>query len=296
MSSLLLAFIASFCASLSNLFFRKGNLVRGCASPLGYLFFFYFTSFVLSLFIFPEIWEIKVNYPILLLGACVGGLSILVMTLASRAMACGPAGMTFAFQNASAIFPGLVLFLIFGTKGGFACSMFQVLGMALVLTGLFWGAGKLKAKAQWLFYAVGCFGAQIAAFSLMQGRCLLFDDSEFFIKFEQVEDVWFMPGQFGFASLVQLLRILLGKVKIKRGEAGYGLLGGIATCGSTCLLLLSTKYALPIEKGMLFPCFAVGTITLGNIWAYFLYRERFQWVTTLLCSAGILLGLFIILD
>ena len=138
MSSLVFSLLAAGCTSLSSLFFRKNadNSTTGC-SPSGYLVLFYFFSFILSFLFYPEIWNANINLIIVAIGACVGLLSSTLMLLTSHALKQGPAGLTFAFQNASAIFPGLILFLFLGSDFGFSCSYLQLTGMMLVLFGLF---------------------------------------------------------------------------------------------------------------------------------------------------------------
>ena len=41
-----------------------------------------------------------------------------MMLLTTRALQNGPAGLTFAFQNPSAVFPGMILFILFGIRYG----------------------------------------------------------------------------------------------------------------------------------------------------------------------------------
>lgn len=70
----------------------------------------------------------------------------------------------------------------------------------------------------------------------------------------------------------------------------YGSLSGIANASSTYLLLMATKWALPIEKGLIFPLFAVSVIVLCNFWGYKLYQERLDVRTIVLFSLGILIA------
>lgn len=141
MTGLIFSFLAASCATASNLAFRKNALNSNSQStPSGYLVLFYSISFILSLICFEQIWVIKVNYTLLAIGGVVGLLNVILMFLTSKALKLGPSGLTFAFQNASAIFPGIVLFFIFGNSYGYSCSYLQMGGMALVLIGLFLGA------------------------------------------------------------------------------------------------------------------------------------------------------------
>jgi hypothetical protein len=223
------------------------------------------------------------------------------MLLTAKALKRGPAGLTFAFQNASAVFPGILLFLIFGSDFGFSCSYLQLMGMGLVLFGLFLGARNTstdnsKATFKWLKYAIGCFIVQIFALCFIQGRCILFDCDEskgFLAHFavSRAEDVWFMPGLFGMALLLQTILFLRDKRVLQKTEMMYGSLGGFANFASTGLLLVATKFALPFEKGILLPCFSVATIILCNIWANRLYREKFNLGANFICASGIFIGI-----
>lgn len=301
MGSLIFSLLAAGFTSLSSLFFRKNadNSTDG-GSPSGYLVFFYFFAFILSFLFYPDVWKVNVNLIILATGACVGILSSTVMLLTSRALKQGPAGLTFAFQNASAVFPGLILFLFLGSDFGFSCSYLQLAGMVLVLFGLFLGAKKgstshPQASSKWLKYALACFIVQILALTFIQARCILFDSMQIGGLFSvftitEVDDIWFMPGQFGAAFIMQAVIFFCESKKFQKSEVIYGCLGGAANFSSTCLLLLATKFALPFEKGILFPCFAVASMIMCNIWANRLYSEKFNLKTNMLCSLGIFMG------
>lgn len=296
MSSLVFALLAAGCSGLSSLFFRKNADNSTDRSAGGYLVLFYFSSFILSFLLYPAIWKTSINFTVLFMGMCVGLLSSLLLRLTFRALKKGPAGLTYAFQNASAIFPGLILFLLLGSNFGFTYSFIQIVGIGLVLIGLFLGASKETAGSfKWLKYALACFVTQIFALTLIQARCVLFDCSEiggFISNFSipETDDVWFMPGLFGTATLVQGLLFLREKKRIQKRETFFGCLGGIANFSSTGLLVLATKYALPFEKGILFPCFAVASMILCNLWANRLYKENFNFKTNILCSIGIFMA------
>lgn len=301
MGSLAICLVAASCTALSSFFFRKnGDNSAGTFNPSGYLVLFYLFSLIPSLLFCPEIWENRINVTIVSIGACVGLLNSTLMLFTSRALQQGPAGLTFAFQNASAIFPGLILFVLLGSDFGFSCSYLQLIGMSLALLGLFLGAKKesapfLKASSKWLPYAVLCFVIQIAALTLIQARCLLFDSSNaagIFSNFAltEADDIWFMPGQFGAALIMQSVIFFRQKKRFQPTEVLYGSLSGIANFSSTCLLLLATKLALPLEQSVLFPCFAVAALVLCSIWANRLYKEEFNLKTNVLCSCGIFLA------
>ena len=301
MNSLFFAILAAVSASLSNWFFRKNtdNTSRNY-SPTGYLILFYLSSFLLSFFIYPDIWKIKINWIIFTIGAGVGFLNSLLMVLTNQALKSGPAGLTFTFQTASAVFPGILLALLVGSDFGFSCTYFQLFGIALVLLGLFSGAKKeigsnSTETFRWLKYAIACFVVQVVALTCIQARCILFTQFEpnwFLSDFTitDADDVWFMPGQFGVAFIIQVIYFLSEKRSLQKREAIYGTGGGFTNFLSTALLLVATKIALPLEQSILFPCFAISTMVLCNIWANRLYQEPFSIKTNILCSLGIFIA------
>lgn len=296
MKGIAFAILASGCSSLSSLFFRK-NIQEMKSESNGYLVLFFFISFISSILFFPNIWHFQINFVMLSMGISVGILNSTLMLMTSKALKLGPTGMTFAFQIASAVFPGFILFFIFGSDFGYTCTIYQISGMALVLLGLFLGAKKSIVKEmaylKWLKYAGLCFFIQILALSLIQGRCILFDCPQFFNKpLTLNDDIWFMPGQFGISFLIQSLLFLYKNNKFEKKEIVYGCLGGIVNFASTGLLLLSTQVALPFEKTILFPCFAVSSMVLCNWWSNKLYNEKFHLSVNILCAMGIFISVY----
>jgi hypothetical protein len=300
MSSLLICLFAACFASLANLFFRKGS---GCSTEKSsynyYLLFFYLTSFLLSFLLSPSK-EFSSFDPVMFsIGCLVGFLNIVVMWLTAQALLSGPAGLTFTFQNASGIFPGIILFCLFGPLFGFQISLFQVIGISLVAWGLFLGSknkqNDLPLSGKWLKYALGCFLLQIFALSLIHWRCLLFASNvptHVLIPWNLSEcaDAWFLPGQFGFAFFIQLAIVLYERKLFKPLEATYGALGGTANGIASFCLLISTRVAFPFEKALIFPCFAAATMIICNLWANRLYQERFNLAANCYCATGIFLG------
>lgn len=301
MNALFFCFLASIFSALGNLLFRinaaKGS---GVDNSKSYLFVFYLVSFIFSLVLNPQVLSTAPKFSMLLIGAMVGVINVSLMFITSKALAKGPAGLTFAFQSASAVFPGLLLFSIFGAPYGFSFTLMQFFGVSLVLLGLFAGTqrsssdGK-KASVQWLKYALALFCVQVMALSLIQGRCVLFDCEKvggFLAQFSlsQADDIWFMPGQFGISLLLQGAILINEKKPIQRNSLFFGVLGGATFFACTYLLLLSTKIALPREKAILFPFSAVSTIILCNLWARQIYKEKFNFLSNGLCASGIFLA------
>ena len=231
---------------------------------------------------------------LLCIGAVAGLMNVGLMLLVSEALRSGPSGLTFAFQNASSIFPNVILVLLFGASFGFVTTLLQIVGMCFVLLGLFMASSTDEAKIskKWIIYVLGSFVLQIAILTLFQWRCLLFtcaDQTHALIPFSvlETEDAWFMPGFFGAALLSQLV---VQKETVQTGNVIYGSLGGVANALSTYFLLTATKWALPLEKGIIFPLFAVSVIVICNIWGYKIYRERVNIPALIFCVVGILVA------
>ena len=303
-SALVFSVSAAFCSAMSNLFFRRnGNFSSQNLNPSAYLMLFYGFSFLLSILFYPAIWTTKINFIMIGVGICVGLLSSFLMLLTARAIKKGPSGLTFAFHNASAIFPGVLLFVIFGSSFGFSLTLLQVAGMILVLSGLFGGAIKevvpssqekkstsqVNASLSWLKYAIGCFIVQILALTFIQGRCIFFECSGW-LSAAAADDIWFMPAQFGAAFLMQAILFVKENASIGLKEIRHSICGGIANFAATYQLLLATKLALPLEKAILFPCFSVTSMILCNLWANKLYGENFNWLTNIICAIGIFMA------
>ena len=302
MTGLIFSTMAAGCSAFSNLFFRKNSVGKGERdNSTAYLMVFYLFSFSMSIVLYPKIWVQPFNLTMFSIGCFVGLFNVALMILTAKALQTGPSGLTFAFQNTSSVFPGLLLFALFGKEFGFTWTYGQIVGIGLVFYGLYLGTKKDKPgkddqiSGTWIKYAIGCILVQIMALSLIQGRCILFDcaDKDHFLSrfaLSQSDDVWFMPGLFGTAFLVQFFSFLKEKRLPPTSCLYYGSLGGLANFSSTVLLMLATKYALPFEKGLLFPCSAVATTLFCNLWANKLYKEEFNVAANATCVLGILVG------
>ena len=298
MKSIALVCVAAGSASLSNYFIRKNSVAN--YSTNAYLLCYYVISFVVACLIFPEVFTMAVNPLMLAIGGIVGVLNILLMYLTTRALERGPAGLTFAFQNGGAIFPVLILFLVFGEAFGFTIVPIQIIGMGLVIAGL-WLGSKNQTPASssftkgWFKYALGCFFLQMFTLTLFHWRCLLFScnlQEHILIPttISESADAWFMPGFFGVATILQALIFLKEKRWIKSKEILYGSIGGASNGVSTFLIITATKIALPIEKSILFPCFAVAVIIFCSAWGYKVYGERINLAASATCALGIIVA------
>lgn len=300
MLALIITCFAATFAALANLFFKKNSLFE--SRPNGYLLCYFGFSFIGSLLVQPAIFENRLNIALFSIGGVVGVLNVIGMLLIGKALKSGPAGLIFAFQNASSVFPNFFLYLIFGVSFGFILTGAQVLGLSLVLIGLFLASlNEFKTSSKfslgWYGLVIGCFMCQLLALTLIQWRCMLFSCAHphFLIPFQvdEASDAWFMPGFFSIATFLQLVLFLKENRRLTSREIQFGLVGGLANAIATLGLVIATKWASPFEKGVIFPLFAISVISLCNLWGYKLYQEKIDIRANLLCFAGILIATLI---
>jgi drug/metabolite transporter (DMT)-like permease len=296
MLSILFIFFAATGAAISNLVIRMG--LNPTKSLNGFLFIFYLTSMFFTLAMFYEILASPINYPMVAAGMIQGGIVVLLTQLTAAAMKKGPAALTFAFRNASAVFPPLILFILFGPSFGFIITPVQLLGMTIVVIGLFFAArqknsdGIQSIPKSWFLYAICCFAIQGLASTIVQWRCLLFTQdlpSHLLIPFScaEADDGWFLPAGFAMASILQLILFLREKRIFESKELYLGGLGGLLNGSCGFFLILATKWASPVEKVILFPLFAVLIIMLCNLWGRIIYNERVNILGNAVCCFGI---------
>lgn len=290
---------AALCTSSANLCIRK-NLDHGGMSN-GCLVAFFAMSFLASCIINPIFASgIPFSITMLSLGMVAGALIASIMMLTSKALDTGPAGATFAFQNSASVVPSLTLALLFGSEYGFIMTPGLIIGLACVVTGLFWTAARQKTadrvSKKWYVYAVLLFLFQTLLLFLFHWRCLLMQPglpSHVLIPFSCAlnEEVWFMPGMFLAATLLQSLYFFTSHRRLlKRAEILWGMGAGALNGASTYSLLLASMIATSSVKGVAFPLFAAAVILLCSIWGRRLYGERISWLANALCIAGILIA------
>lgn len=296
-------FAASVTGAIVNLF-TKRNLER-IGSAQGYLVIYFFFSLISALFIHPQVFHISFSWEMFLIGALAGFLNFLMMLFLTQALKFGPPGITFAFQNAGAILPGALLFFLFGKAFGFVMTPTLIGGLICVLAGLFWAPytkGVPKDEEQfpsfkkWILFALATFAAQGLALSLFQYRCLLLhlhstQHALVFAICEPQADLWFMPGLFITATTLNAAYFFYRE---KRGfrlpELFYGLGSGFLNGVGTYSLLFAALLAKPLERGVIFPLFAILVIFFSSLWAKKLYQEKVNWKAIFLCMLGILIA------
>lgn len=295
MNTFIVIFMAASTAATANFFFRKGS-----KNETGYIINYYLVSFIISFFLFPDVFNTPWSTKAVFLGGLVGVLNFLMMQTLAQALKTGPSGLTFVIQNVGFIFPGVLLFLFFGERFGFEYHLSQFFGMLLVVSGVVLGVlGKKEAanepkktiNKKWFFFALSSFLIQVVALLIIQWRCLVFtcDMPEHMLipwTLDPKYDVYFMPAQFGVSLILQFIVYLFKRERL----LNYGIAGGVFNGFSTFLLLLATKVALPWEATILFPVFASCVIVLCNLWASRFFNEKFNIASNLVCVAGVLVS------
>lgn len=301
--------LSSAClAALANFFFRR-NLEKGGSSS-AFLSLYFLASLILSFAFNHTLLGARFSPVMTLLGCFAGFLNFMMMRFTAKSFLLGPPGLTLTFQNASCIFPGLLLCLLFGPSFGFFLTPWLIAGFILIVLGLYLSSrtyGELSDETAspasktnfslWLLFAISVMLLQGLILTLFQWRVLLFNcetNAHWLIPWSCLadEDVWFIPAFFAVPTLCQLFLYWKNeRRKFSLSEMIYGSTSGGLNCVCTVLLLLSTKTVGILKKEMLFPLFTISVILLCNIWGMKIYKERVNWIGITLCIVGVLIGL-----
>lgn len=237
--------------------------------------------------------------PMALFGLTGGVLLAIMMICLGKSLEKGPPGLTFAALNASTVMPVLVMVMLFGAPFGYNYTLFNGVGSALVVLGLFWAgrqASGLEKKNEWLLLILAAFALHVLFLLFMQYRALFlnFPGSQgLYLPFstQDAQTQWFMPSVFCSAALVQIFVYARTQKRLpNRPETLYGILGGITNGVGTFFMIWSTEVSTPLEHAMIFPIFSVAIILFCNLWGQWLYKEKVNWFANACCIGGILIG------
>lgn len=299
--ALFIIFFASLLAACANFFLKKNQDSKG--SSRAFLLNYYLFSLVTSVLLTPSIFQTPWHPMLSLAGGVAGILNVMMMGFTALALMTGPPGLTFAFQNAGAIVPSLLLFFLFGPSYDFILTPYYLIGIGAVVIGLFLGARTKQAPTaavqfkKWLLFALSILLLQGVILSMFQWRCLLYIPhaaSHPLIPWTcpATQDVWFIPGFFTLALLVQAcLFFTTEKRWPNKKECLYGASGGVLNGLITFGLLWGTKIAEGTQKAILFPFFAVMVIFFCSVWGKALYKENVNWLAIGLCIFGVFFSL-----
>ena len=295
--AIIMMLIAAGLASTANFFMRRSIDAGG--STRAYLVVQLFISFLVAIYLSPvRTGEYSASLNSIVVGLGAGVLLGGMMWSLGRSLEKGPAGLTFAFLNSATVMPAIVLAIIFGTAFGHIYTVWNGVGSALVVIGLFWAGWQTTttaSKAQWATVVVAAFVLHAALLIMLQWRALLLqpDLEHPLLPFhlDPATSQWFFPMIFLAAVVIQLISYLhMEKRWPNSGEILYGVLGGLVQAGATFFLVTAPEYATPVENAMIFPIFAVTVIFLTNLWSQALYKEKVNWLANSLCIAGIAVG------
>lgn len=290
--------IAALFVALSNLCMRKSIDVGG--SSKAFLMIQLSIVFLVAILLNPVRTGNYGFAPCMMWFGLAGGVILAIMMIClGRALEIGPPGLTCASLNASTVMPMILMVLLFGSPFGYVYTLFNGLGSALVVVGLFWAGWGVKGiakKMRWSAFVVGAFVLHALFLVLMQWRALFINfpgQNGLFLNFD-VQDAlsqWFMPAVFFSAALIQIGIYFKDQKKLPtRYEVLYGVLGGITNGVGTFFMIWSTEISTPVEHAMIFPIFSVALILACNAWGRALYKEKVNWLASGLCVLGVLIG------
>jgi len=211
----------------------------------------------------------------------------------------GPPGLSFAILNTSSVAPAIVLALFFGFAFGHPYTLYNGLGSALVVVGLFWAGWTSESnpnKAIWIFYASLIFVAHTLFLVFLQWWAMILKSDlprsiliPFHMEAKNIQ--WFMPAIVFVGALMQWVIYIVKRHRMPKGaEVYYGILGGVTNGACTFFLILAPQVASTWENAMIFPVFSVGIILICNAWAQIFYKEAVNWWANGVCVAGLVVG------
>jgi hypothetical protein len=234
------------------------------------------------------------------LGVLSGLLLGTLMWTVSKALQNGPSGLTNAVINSACLAPAFILALMFGEEFGHTYNFWNGIGALGVIAGLLWmgwQANTAQRTHGWILWIVCGLSVHVLLLTFFQWKALLLKDglpSSPFIPFQcdPACSNCFTLMMFLTASTLQFL--LPGpKTSLrppKRALWLYGVLGGCVNgIGSVFTLLATESATSEWQKTILFPLYCVALITVCNLWASYLYREKINWPANAVCYIGILM-------
>lgn len=293
-----LMLLAGVFVALSNYFMRKSIDAGGTTK--GFLMVQLFVVFLVAILLNPiRMAQYEWSNCMALFGVAGGVVLAFMMTSLGRALETGPAGLTFASFSSATVMPSVVMVLIFGAAFGYHYSLWNGLGSILVVLGLFWAGWQTnnsQQKKTWISFVTAAFLLHVLFLVYLSWKALFINypgENGLFLSFDMddAKNQWFMPMIFLVASIFQAVIYSTHEKRwLKKGEALYGVLGGIANGVGTFFMIRATEVSTSVEHAMIYPIFSVSIIVLCNIWGQWLYREKVNWKATAVCLIGIFIG------
>jgi hypothetical protein len=298
MMGIQLILIAALFIALSNYCMRRSIDAGGTSK--GFLMIQLFIVFLVAILLNP-VRSGDYHWSNCMAGFAIAGGLVLALMMASlgRSLETGPPGLTFAALNASTVMPSILMVLLFGATFGYQYTLWNGIGSLFVVGGLFWAGwatSRSEQKSVWIMFITAAFFLHVLFLVFLSWRALFINfpgENGLFLSFD-MDDAkcqWFMPMVFCVAFLVQTAIYITAEKRIPRkGEVGYGIIGGIANGVGTFFMIRATEVSTSVEHAIIYPLFAVTIIILCNIWGQWLYKEKVNWKANSLCVLGILVA------
>lgn len=295
---ILFAILAALLASISNFSMRRSIDAGG--SSKGYLVVQLSFSFIVMILFNPvRTGDYGWSSTAVGLGLIGGVIFGLLMWGLGKTLEKGPPGLSFAVLNTSSVAPAILLALLFGMRFGHPYTLFNGIGSALVVAGLFWAgwtSEKNPNKSVWIAYATLIFIAHTLFLVFLQWWAMILRPElpitsliPFHMKSTHIQ--WFMPAIIFVGALIQWIIYFTKKQHFPKGaEIYYGILGGVTNGACTFFLILAPQVASSWENAMIFPIFSVSIILICNAWAQLIYKEAVNWWANGVCVIGLIIG------
>lgn len=227
-------------------------------------------------------------YPYLCLIGILAGFVLYVMLFSmGQAVKRGEAGLTFAILNAATVLPGILRRVFFGGSFSFFSDLSYALGLLVLLGGLFLGISnsrQQKCKHGWTVSLLLMFISHAVLLSIFSIRSVL----RLTPGMEYFSSDWFTPFMFLTCGSIQTITYFISERRLPGSEnALWGFFGGLTNLLSTLFLLLAAEKAFDVESYIIFPIASVASIIVTNIWSMQIYREKVNWIASLLLILGI---------
>lgn len=290
-------FLAAFSGATFNFAYRK-SLDGGGRANVFLMLQCFFASMIMIFLNVKTSNFFMIDMATVNLGVIEGILYLGMMGLLAKAFQRGPPGLTIATMNSAAIIPAILMAVFFGADFGHGYTLWNGVGSALVILGLFLAARGTSSfagsKVLWMIYVVAVFSFHSIYLSLFQWRALLlkeFDLPRLAFTLSPEHSHWFQPIIFLSAGIILLAFYLFqDRRPLTRREILWSSLGGTGNGLCTFGLVWASEIAQAGEKAMIFPIAGVISILLCTLWGKWLYKEQVNWKGSALCLSGIVLG------
>jgi drug/metabolite transporter (DMT)-like permease len=299
--------LASLFLAIGNLFMRKS--IDSGGGTKTYLALQLSFSLIVAILLGPvKAHTYAINGQVTIFGMFTGLMLVGLLFFLGKALEKGPSGLTFSILSSAAVFPGLVMALIYGKAHGFTYTVWHAIGSVLVIAGLFWASKKVsgfdsalvgqnpRRIAQWLVFVAMMFVLHILLLLLYQWRGLILSTDQLSLVTglftpEKLGSEWFVPMMYLGAVSVQMAVFLKTERRWPSPKEWlYSFAGGTANSLCTFFLLYGTKTASALESLVIFPIYSIGTIVFSNLWSQRLYGEQVNWRACQICAVGIVLA------